>query len=305
MELNFPKTDALAITDPIFALPNDILNVVMSILPIQDVWSLELTSKKIQPRVELLNLARTQKNLENIIHNLLEKLTKGKFTWHGVSKEYHALYETIDIFPNNSKEKCQQLRDLICSLCNRTYWVTFIDLMEPYPFFEDKFLPVQAIEKNFISGQNSINRNGLIDDKIMLLILKMLKENRLYATFLSLRNLKISPNSKALELLRGAIEKNHLLNILSLKIERWEPSDLQAIVEVVKNNKRIKKVYIAETQMDKYCDVDMTNLRRWLQEDQLKHYDELYQIFSNELGSSGPFQRQTDMFYWERKKTII
>ncbi len=292
-------TDVAVGDDHIARLPNDILKVVMSILPIQDVWSLESTSLKNVKRVGEANLERTQKNLENILCNLEEKVTD-KFKWIGLPKNYNALKEKIKIAQNYSTEKCQALRDSICSNFVNREWFTFLELMDSHTFYEDKYLPIQVIKKNFERGEICIHSvKGLVDYKTTMLVSKMLKKNLLNATYLSLKAFGTSLN-KSFIVLKEAIEESQTLKTLKLILDKWEYADIQTIVEVIKTNQCIKTVYIAETEMDQYGEWYMAELLKFLPKKQLDHYDKLFEIVNRELGPLGTCHRQTDLFWWNR-----
>lgn len=296
-------TSAAVGDDHIAALPRDILKVVMSILPIHDVWSLESTSLKNIKRIKEANLERTQKNLENILSDLVEKVTVGSLKWIRLPREYDALNKKVKIAPNISTEKCRALRDVICSIFNEINWGTFLELMDSHIFYEDKHLPIQVIKKNFERGEISIrSRIDLSSHKTTILIFKMLKENLLKSTYLELITYNTFLNNKSFILLKEAIEKSRTLKTLSLKPNNWEYRDLQTIVEVIKNNQSIKTVYIAETEMDQYGEWYMAELIKYLPKKQLEHYDKLFEIVNSELGPLGTCHRQTDLFWWNRNE---
>lgn len=260
-------------TDYFSCLPEDILKEITNFLTLKEATAFSLTGRKIQPIIQSILPFKNQELLEELASiDLLKKLSANIFNINVNlnEKKYDDFKKLAENLPNGSIERCQALRDAICSLLEKQPIYCAYNMLESIsPFYQDMLLPIKLMQAMQINNppqsmpsltiSNNKNENQL---RTITLVLQMLEKNQLSTKRLDLSVENMPLDEKTLNLLLAAIQKNQSIENVCLEMENWNPLYLNKILEAIKNNKRITYIFIEELKLEDFfkCKEDNSDL---------------------------------------------
>lgn len=230
-------------------LPGDALMEVMDYLPIHDMIALHQSRNKICPIIEKTLYAKTQMTLEFTFNEIFEK--------NGVKIKKERLlnnFEKIKNLTNNTKEKCDALRNLIFSIFKEINMLLNDEcnldlafrLLKTYPS-EDPFLLPYVISRITDKGAASLMQCYLKPDS---LFLKMIAKGLLEINKIKIDFFVLSLNEKCLKAFTAMISSNPFLNSLELNCAYSNPEHVGQIFSSARKNAALNNIKLLQRDPD-------------------------------------------------------
>ncbi len=273
-------------------LPPEILQEVMKNLSITNVKSLQLTCKKIEPIAQMAIFAKPQENLEYILSKIINR---DPYNY----ERCLPFFDKINSLPDKSEERAQVLRDAICFMLEKVdFWFVKRN-METLPFFEDKLLPRQMLltanpmnglcSPALIRNPNHATRH-IVDYKLMMLFLKMLRDNEISSQNLALSFNKDYKNiNTVMRSLVSVFKKNQSIHYVKIACCSFGTLNLLPVFKAIIDNPRIQHVCVQEG--------DRSNLplSKWKTIDDALFISDLHEILTNRPNKT------FNCWRWERR----
>ncbi len=220
--------------------PEEVFFEIGRHLSIKDQRSFHSTNYKI----------RYLKILEHL-EKLDRDLTKNKFYNYGyqtpLPKTYHTFIAEAKSLKNGSEERCQALRNAICSVFKGFKMVCLQNTFCWYSFFEDKSLTIQLLSN--YNDEESLDwcENEEPNGKFVITIYRLLAENQLNLKKVTyIQDYENPKDEKIIKLFVSVISNNLSINQVDLFGSFWNLEHLSVIVEAINKNERIGQVSIEE-----------------------------------------------------------
>jgi len=247
--------------DELSTLPPEILNEMMTHLPLESVQALSLTNHKIRPTTEPVIKFRTNLKNQTLLEDFCIKTIKSIHfgdDYIGVEKKiFKEAFEKAITFQNGSNERAQALRDAICSIYQEKVTLEYLSTPLYYAnedIFKDKFL-VQQLMKG-LTYENGRCEFKFCDaifescrDKIQneIVFLNLLKTNQIHISKLVVGFAPVnSVPVKIIEALVDALAENQSINKVCIVWVDCDLKQLDAILETISNNERILEFQIED-----------------------------------------------------------
>lgn len=270
-------------------LPADVLVEMMSYLPIHDVMSLHQTGKKVYSIIETTLYSKTQIALESFAKELLEdEHVNANLKKMGVH-ELHNLKKGESV-PNNTKEKCQALRENICSFFKSNDLNSLFSVMSAH-HSDDPFLfpyMISNLSNKFISF---VEYDG-VNSKACILFFNMISKELLETGQLDLIVLHKDLDDRCLRAFTKAISSSLFLHDLHLRLTSCNLEHMDLILSSARKNDSINKITLIE--IDTFWNDDDIEAGN-------KHFDKLYQICATHL-QGNHFEDKGNSKDWVWKK---
>lgn len=285
------------------ALPKDALMQITNELPIKALKAFRATSLEMCEITQPFINAAAQKKLEDLV----SKKSELSF-YFSESKKY----------PNFSEGRIQVLRNAICSLFEDEYKI--LDgphddtlnsqmirlsasarlMLKWFQCFNlDYRLAIQIVKIKECEPSIKCHYSHSSDEKKFIFFMNLLEMNQLKPTLLEIGIIKPSTRSsldeKILKVILKTLEKNQSLQELIFNVWNWCDDDLDSILDVIKNNQRIKKIKISENNSKFRC-------FGWF--GRSPHITDLEKVINKQLGVfSTKFDHKENSWSWKRPKT--
>ncbi len=243
-------------------LPSEVLNEIENNLSIKDQRFLHSTNCKIR-------YLKIQEFLEKLDHDLFKRQV-----WEGgystpLPASYFKFLSEAKSLENGSEDRCQALRNAICSVFKGSRMVCLQNLFCLNPLYNDKPLSIQLLTNHSDVESLRWYENDKANGKFVVIIYKLLAENQLNLKKVKyIQEFEIPTDERIIKLFVTAISNNLSVNEVILSGALWNLEQLKGILEAINKNERIGQVSIVEndpvtpSQIEKVRDVILNTLNK-------------------------------------------